>query len=305
MRPDIVKTSLSLLLLILTATLKVNAQDAFLQDRTLSQLRGVWEYRTYRDKWTLVFESDHSMLLDREPADYTLVPGAIRVHDRNGSIDYPYNLDGNDLSLTLADGSNRTYRKTDAGEGEQTVHGTYFSLAISSVSRESFYFDGDHSFAFVYSSSGDSSQNPANEDHGDRQRSVSETGGVYRVEGEKLILAFDDATISELRISGRDDDNSVADILFQDQVFETDRPVAPAAPEQPITAWSPIPLPIPVPGPPPPCCCPAPGPPPPGNPIAPPVHVAPAVSPSTDKKAGQAESKSRDFGTTRGMAGAR
>src|SRR3989449_10032140 len=85
MRRDLMKASLTLLLLIAVAVPKAHAQDSFLIDRTLSQLRGVWEYRTYRDKWTIVFESDHKMLLDREPADYTLIPGAIRIQDGDGS----------------------------------------------------------------------------------------------------------------------------------------------------------------------------------------------------------------------------
>ena len=304
MRRDLMKASLTLLLLIAVAVPKAHAQDSFLIDRTLSQLRGVWEYRTYRDKWTIVFESDHKMLLDREPADYTLIPGAIRIQDGDGSRDYPYKFEGSDLTLMLTDGSTRTYRKSDAGEFEQLVHGTYRSLANSSLSRESFLFDGDHSFAFIYHKFADSGEYPSSKDREERHESMSETRGVYRVEGDKLILSFDDTTTSESQIRYRDDDNSVADIVFQDQEFETDRPVASAISDQSTLVSSPMPMPPPDPKPSPVCCCPSPEPPP-GHPIPSPPPVGPAVPSGTDKKAGPTESKPRDFGSTRTTPGAR
>ncbi|TLY32442.1 MAG: hypothetical protein E6K56_03225 [Ignavibacteria bacterium] len=303
-RRSLMKFSLSLLLLVAVAAPKASAQDSFLTDRTLSQLRGVWEYRTYRDKWTLVFESDHKMILDREPADYSLIPEAIRVQDGNGSTDYPYNFDGTDLTLTLPDGSTRTYRKSDAGEAEKLVHGTYYTTTNASLPRESLLFDGDHSFVFDYPAAGDTGEYSSTQDHRDRRASMSEIKGVYRVEGEMLVLAFDDSSTSESQIRNRDDDNSVADIVFQDQVFETIRPVVSAGSDQSTWASQPIPTPISDPYPPPTCC----GPilvPPPARPITPPSPISPPAPSNAAKKAVQTESKPRDFGNTRSTAGAR
>lgn len=296
MRRYLTKTSLTLLLLIAVAVPKAHGQNSFLTDRTLSQLRGVWEYRTYRDKWTLAFESDHKMLLDREPADYALIPGAIRIEDGDGSTDYPYTFQGGGLALTLPDGSTRTYRKSNAGEAEQLIHGTYHSLANSSLSRESFLFDGDHSFAFVYPSSADTGQYPSDKDYKDRHESMSEARGVYRVEADKLILAFDDGTTSESQIRNRDDDNSVADIVFQDQVFETDRPVASAPVEQISLASQPPPPdhgPILI------------GDPQPVIIIVTPPPAFVVAPPAAEKSTAKTESKPRDFGSTRSKAGAR
>jgi hypothetical protein len=70
---------------------------------------------------------------------------------------------------------------------------------------------------------------------------MSEVKGVYRVEGETLVLAFDDSTTFESQIRSRDDDSSVADIVFQNRIFETDRPVASAPQQQiPIASQPPI-----------------------------------------------------------------
>jgi hypothetical protein len=256
---------------------KANAQDAFSPELTLTLLRGTWEAHTFYDKWTLVFDCDHNMFFDREPVPYTLLPGVIRIRDTKGESDYPYKLDGNSLTLTLENGSERTYRRTDPGDAEQTAHGIFYLSGNAQSARASISFDGDHSFV-IYDPSA--------------ANSVKNTNGIYRVEGDVVVLIFDDSTNYDAKIRFHDEDGSIAGIMYDDQLFETEMPVQTRSVSGSYTptfdpgGYNP---------PPPPWF------PPPSAPTYLPTGGAmPAAS--SDKKT---DNKPRDFGSTRGNTGGR
>jgi hypothetical protein len=291
MRHTFNNTLILLLLLLLLPGVKAAAQESYSFDWELSQLRGSWEYHTFRDKWTLVFECDHKMLFDREPADYTLVPGAIRVQDGTGSTDYPYRISSEGLTLTLPDGSNRTYRNTSPGEAEKAVFGTMYSSLNGSSAREDISFDGDHLFVLQ------AGTGLAGTDGHD---GVVERKGVYRVEGDVVVLTFDDSTILEAKVHFRDDDGSITSVMLNDRLFATQDPVAtstPAAPVQIPSAYSAPPpvilVPVYIPEAPPAYSI---------STVPPPGAGTPAVS---DKKAEKPKEQKRDFGTTRGKGDGR
>ena len=253
---------------------KTDAQDVFSPELTLTQLRGTWETHTFYDKWTLVFYCDHNLLFDREQVLYTLLPGVIRIKGTSGESDYRYKLEGNRLTLTLDNGSERTYRRTDPGEVEQTARGVFYLSGNAQSTNASISFDGDHLFTIFNPSA-------ANE-----AKTIS---GIYRVEGDVVILLFDDSTSDDANVRFHDDNGSIAGILYNNQLFETEMP----AQSQPISE---SPTTIPGYNPPPPPYFPP--------PAAPTYLPTGAASPpaNTEKKT---DNHPRDFGSTRGKPGGR
>ena len=295
MRLRLIETSLRLLLLIVLIGARTEAQESHALDWSLSQLRGSWEFRTFRDKWTLVFECDHKMLLDREPVDYSLIPGAIRVQDGSDSTDYPYTLSDQGLTLTLPDGSERTYRITEPGEAERLVHGTLYASANASSSRENISFDGDHLFVLQTLQPGTIDQSQSTGASVDHREALIEKKGVYRVEADVVVLAFDDSTSIEAKVHFRDEDGSITSVTIDDRLFTAEEPAA--APlslppvQLPMASAPPIRpdiVPIYVPEAPPAYSI---------STAPPAVPTAPAGS---DKKSAKPAEKHRDFGTTRG-----
>jgi len=71
---------------------------------SVSGLLGRWQCQSYGETIPLIFESQNRMVFDGEAADYTLVPGAIRVEEDYGFVDYGYALEGNTLLLSFPGG---------------------------------------------------------------------------------------------------------------------------------------------------------------------------------------------------------
>jgi len=69
------------------------AQVPHSSDWTLSMLRGLWEYHTFEDKWTLIFQSDHNLIINNNYAQYMLLDESIRVISGNDSTDYQFTLE--------------------------------------------------------------------------------------------------------------------------------------------------------------------------------------------------------------------
>ncbi len=256
---------------------RADAQDAFSPELTLTMLRGTWEAHTFYDKWTLVFDCDHNMFFDREPVPYTLLPGVIRIKKSSGESDYPYKLDGNSLTLTLKNGSERTYRRTDPGEAEQTAHGIFYLSGKVQSTNASISFDGDHSFVINDPSASNGAMN---------------YNGLYRVEGDVVVMIFDDSTSYDAKIGLHDEDGSIASITYDGQLFET---AAPAQTRNVSQTYAPSMEPTGYIPPPPPYF------PPPAAPMFLPTGGAMPAASSSQK----AESKPREFGTTRGNTGGR
>ena len=180
---------------------QASAQDSTMMNWDLSRLRGSWEYHTFDDKWTLEFQSDHKMTFDREDARYIWTAGALRININDNEQNYPYKIADNELTLTLPDGSSRTYKKTDGGESEQSVKGLFSTAADSANYRWQASFDGKGIFSL--------------------HDSIGNDRGLYRVEGRMVILTFEDNSVDEGQIKFYDDDAMADGILLDDKLYET------------------------------------------------------------------------------------
>lgn len=227
--------NLSITLFILIAAVVspwfASAQNSLAQERMLSQLRGTWDAHTFYDRWTMIFETDHSMYFDKQHAQYALLPGTLRIKHDKDSVDYQYSVEGKNLTLTLPDGSQRTYKKSNPGDAEKLLQKKTF-YAVDSLSPEgSITFDGDHSFTLYEIPIADStaSATPA--------RYVNVTG-MYRVENNSILLTFDDGSLDEALVKAMDQDNVPASIAFDSQLLETEKPVVAASSSQPNTVLS-------------------------------------------------------------------
>lgn len=67
-------------------------------------LLGCWQCRTQAGAVLLEFRSENLLLFAGEPARYLLVPGALRVEEAYGLVDYPYQLSGDRLLILFPDG---------------------------------------------------------------------------------------------------------------------------------------------------------------------------------------------------------
>ena len=182
-------------------TTSASAQDSTLMNWDLSRLRGNWQFHTFDDKWTLNFESDHNLVFDRDDAQYVWTPGALRIRVDKDEEVYPYKITNDELALTLPDGSTRTYKKTDAGDAEQSVHARFTTLPDSSKFAWQVTFDGKGVFAL--------------------HDSIGNDRGLYRVEGNMVILTFEDNSVDEAQVRFRDEDNKVSGILLDDRLYES------------------------------------------------------------------------------------
>ncbi|MBE9541206.1 MAG: hypothetical protein IMF01_02720 [Proteobacteria bacterium] len=70
-----------------------------------NQLLGHWQCKGIFESTELIVESKTRLVLNGAEANYSLVPGSIRIKTEDGRIDYPYRLEGGILSLTVPDGT--------------------------------------------------------------------------------------------------------------------------------------------------------------------------------------------------------
>jgi hypothetical protein len=252
-------------------------------DWTLSMLRGSWEYHTFDDKWTLDFQSDHNLVFDRNDAGYSLLPGSLRIMNESDTTDYPYALNGNKLTLQLPGGSERTYNKKSNGAVEQMVSGNLYATIDSTGRKAHLFFDGSRAFSLA--------------------DEIGEGTGLYRVEGSTIFLALNDTTTYSTQIRSWNSDGSLGELVFEDRLYASERPVVEAEPVRPIVVYVPGPEP-PMPPPDPPYPGPPPRPPePPPYPIYPPPPPAPptpvASAPPSRPDNTSAERPVRPFGSKR------
>jgi hypothetical protein len=182
-------------------------------------LRGSWEYHTFEDKWTLVFESDHNLVIDKNDAQYTLLDGSIRVISGNDSTDYQYTINGSNLTLRLPDGSERTYRKTGNGEAEQAVTGVLYATIDSTGRKARISFDGSHTFSLA--------------------DEIGEGSGMYRVEGSTIFLALNDTTTYSTQIRSWNGDGALGELLFDGRLYASEKPAVATEPVQSTVVYSP------------------------------------------------------------------
>jgi hypothetical protein len=277
MKRYVINITLFLALLGFCSTGKAATQAAHSSDWTLSMLRGSWEYHTFEDKWTLVFESDHNLVIDKNVARYTLLGESIRVISGNDTTDYQYALDGSKLTLRMPDGSERTYKKAGDGNAEQAVAGVLYATIDSTGRKARISFDGSHTFSLA--------------------DEIGDGIGMYRVEGSTIILALNDTTTYTTQIRSWNADGSLDELSFDGRLYASEKPVAAAVPVQTTIVYVPYPDPDPLPGPPP-------GPTGPSNPVIPtppPAPQIPAASIPTRSDNSSTSAPVRTFGSRRPM----
>ncbi|MBI4546710.1 MAG: hypothetical protein HY707_01920 [Ignavibacteriae bacterium] len=192
---------------------QIRSQDVFSIDRELSLLRGPWEFHTYYDKWELVFQSDIKLIVDREQVTYQLSPGRIHINDTELETPYLYTLKNDKLTLTSPDGKQITYHRDDPGENEQRFDGQY-TFSDSTV-QYTIWFSEGREFSDLSGRHEDVANNT--------QRLIS-AHGLYRVEGDVLILTFDDGTTHEAKIGERDQDGMVLNLIYHEKLFQKESP---------------------------------------------------------------------------------
>jgi hypothetical protein len=78
-------------------------------------LIGTWHTPGPEGPILLVFESKNRLIFDGEPAKYSLSPWVIRIEDEEGVVDYPYELSGDILTLTLSKGMQIQFARAKPG----------------------------------------------------------------------------------------------------------------------------------------------------------------------------------------------
>jgi hypothetical protein len=67
------------------------------------RLVGFWEHRDDHLVVMLEVISENRLVISGHEFEYNLTPGAIRLKDASGEFDYPYQLSGDQLILSLSD----------------------------------------------------------------------------------------------------------------------------------------------------------------------------------------------------------
>ncbi len=155
---------------------------------------------------SIIFHSQNQLEFNGSPAQFELVPGAIRVQEDNGLVNYPYTLKGNNLRVQFPDGSKLQCARTagQAGGQEHLLKGKLcsYSSSGSGYSGSSYsssrwaYFDGRGNFS--YGSESNFSSNA-----GLYSGSNPGAKGRYRVAGNTIKLHFDDGSTDSATVTFR------------------------------------------------------------------------------------------------------
>jgi hypothetical protein len=196
-------------------------------------LLGSWQCVTANGIIPIIFQSQNQLLFNGESAQYLLVPGAIRVQENNGLVDYPYKLEDARLSIGLSDG--RVIRCARGESSQQGLggmssppsggqehllsgrlcnyasSGSGYGSGSSSTSRWA-SFDGRGNFSYGSESSFSSrdglayGNNPAN-------------SGRYRVSGNLVYLQFSDGSTETAQVYNRNRDGSIAELTYGGKLY--------------------------------------------------------------------------------------
>lgn len=196
-------------------------------------LLGSWQCMTANGIIPIIFRSQNQLLFNGESASYMLVPGAIRIQENNGLVDYPYKLEDARLSIGLSDGRVIRCARGEAAQqglggtssppsgGQEyllsgrlcnyTSSGSGYGSGSSSTSRWA-YFDGRGNFSYGSESSFSSrdglayGNNPAN-------------SGRYRVSGNVVYLQFSDGSTETAQVYNRNRDGSIAELTYGGKLY--------------------------------------------------------------------------------------
>jgi hypothetical protein len=199
-------------------------------------LIGAWQCTGNFGSAELVFESQHKLVFDSEEAIYQVVPGAIRVQDEEGPVDYMYTLKGRNLSVTLPDGTTMQCVKgnggiskhggesneptgTSAGKGSNwQLRGMLCSWSGSSSSSSGYSrttrvaFDGQGGFRYGSESSFSSGAGQAYGLGGGNH-------GTYRVSGNKVYLTFSDGGSGVAQVHMKQNSGMITELMYEGTLY--------------------------------------------------------------------------------------
>ena len=203
---------------------------------TSGSLIGTWQCTGHFGNAPLVFESQNHMVFNGDPASYHLVPGAIRVQEDYGSVDYAYILRGNNLSVTFPDGAQMECVKVsgggrkadDAGEKSRggaagngsngQLMGMLCSWSGSSTSGSGYSrttrvaFDGQGRFRY-------GSESSFSSDSGQAYGKGGVNHGTYRVSGSKVYLTFSDGSTVAAQVHMKQNNGMITELMFNGTLY--------------------------------------------------------------------------------------
>ena len=101
---------------IVASILTLACGSCFAQETSTNELLGTWESSVGYETLTLVFHSSTQLEFDGESASYSLSGNVIRVQEDYGSVDYPYSLEGNTLTIAFPDGTQLAFARMSTGD---------------------------------------------------------------------------------------------------------------------------------------------------------------------------------------------
>jgi hypothetical protein len=211
--------------LLLTAAATVQAADA-------DRLIGSWSCRTAEGVVPLEISSRNRLIFNGDAASYTLVPGAIRVQEDNGPVNYQYRFKGDALLITFPQGGQMSCAKagvpaaprevepkaTGRGGQEHLLKGRLCSWSGSRSGSSSYsstwwaLFDGRGSF--TYGSEGSFSS-----DAGMAAGSRPASGGTYRVSGKTISFTFQDGSSGTATVHYRQANGMITELMYEGQLY--------------------------------------------------------------------------------------
>jgi len=201
-----------------------------------SSLLGVWMTRGDEGDVYAVFESTNSMDYDGVRYSYTDDGSALHVAAEQGTLDFPYRLDGDRMTVVM-EGQSVSFTRLPA-EDPSRLEGrlcsysgyvksptSYDNTSISSSNSNRYHFDGRGGFSTRSESSFSGSAGPgASDGFGGETATASglsmdSDSGTYHLAGEKVILIFGDGTLLEMDVHHRTADGRINEVKCGKTLF--------------------------------------------------------------------------------------
>jgi len=200
----------------------------------IKKLLGKWIYNGNQGNITLSINSDNSLVYNGEKLSYNLSGKSFMVNTEYGVTSYPFQLNGEKLTITFPEGYNLTFSRseiqnTNSGNTHNISNGNsgqlygklcYFSSSsdgYSGYSRtEYIYFDGNGRFNFYEEASFSSDAGLAY--GGDTQPEFS---GNYSINGDIVTMFLDNGESYTFRVNMRQNSGQITELLYGQKLYAT------------------------------------------------------------------------------------
>jgi hypothetical protein len=217
---------------ILIAAALLMTSAATVQGADADRLVGSWRCRTAEGVVPLEFPSRNRLIFNGDAASYKLAPGAIRVQEDNGPVNYRYRFKGDTLLITFPQGVQISCTKAkassapgvaepkaaDKGGQEHLLKGRLCSWSGSRSGTSSYsstrwaLFDGRG--RFTYGSEGSFSS-----DAGIAAGSRPASSGTYRVSGNAISFSFQDGGTGVATVHYRQANGTITELMYEGQLY--------------------------------------------------------------------------------------